>query len=526
MVLLDCASGVEKLEDGFYRIRIYDPNFPYLEVADEEYQENYLDFKSYHDHNKEKCAKDCKEKKHHTWEWRTSRKGSLLATLHGKVGYGEITQAWAYRLDTEIAKDFFKNGFKYDFSPRYETIWFDADTQNFELSNLDYGSTLALVTNDELVNIDKKFEFTSHARSAEVKNDNMGFNLSGPKGAYEISFSNGVVIIRCNDNMNIIETNGQVTFTMNEENDTLSITADNDSNVEVIQENIFDRDVYTAVTLEGDMKAGQTVEVSLDDNDNFSVSASEGVVMDMEVESTKSKNKEFKAEDVVLGDAEYALQDVLSGKTEVTSQPVETPTEQPSQPDTSGNDKPAVKKDTTTASGWAKSTLDLAYEAGIVPALTGDPAFKAAITREQFAELAVAMVSAVCGRPELTGEKTFSDCINPDVLLAAEMGIVSGVGNGKFDPKTTTNREQIAAMVDRAINYINEQKGIDLTPAASDISKFADKNQVSSWAAESVGTLAANGIMSGTSATTLSPKDSCTVEQSIMLLYRVYEAAK
>ena len=66
----------------------------------------------------------------------------------------------------------------------------------------------------------------------------------------------------------------------------------------------------------------------------------------------------------------------------------------------------------------------------------------------------------------------------------------------------------------------------DLTPAASDISKFTDKDKVSGWAKESVGTLAANGIMSGTSATTLSPKDSCTVEQSIMLLYRVYEAAK
>ena len=149
-----------------------------------------------------------------------------------------------------------------------------------------------------------------------------------------------------------------------------------------------------------------------------------------------------------------------------------------------------------------------------------------AITREQFAELAVAMVSAVCGKPELNGEKTFTDCSNPDVLLAAELGIVSGVGEGKFAPKSTTNREQIATMVNNAINYINEQKDIDLTPAASDISKFADKDKVSGWAKESVGTLAANGIMSGTSATTLSPKDSCTVEQSIMLLYRVYEAAK
>lgn len=179
-----------------------------------------------------------------------------------------------------------------------------------------------------------------------------------------------------------------------------------------------------------------------------------------------------------------------------------------------------------TMSSWAKGTVEKAQDAGIVPMLTDNPGYKDAITREQFAELAVAMVEQVCGDVALTGEKTFTDCSNENVLQAAEMGIVSGMGEGKFAPKTTTNREQIATMVNNAIKYINEEKGIDLTPMASDISKFADKDKVSGWAKNSVGTLAANGIMSGTSATTLSPKDSCTVEQSIMLLYRVYEAAK
>ena len=176
-------------------------------------------------------------------------------------------------------------------------------------------------------------------------------------------------------------------------------------------------------------------------------------------------------------------------------------------------------------SNWAKETVEKAREAELIPVLTDTPGYKQAITREQFAELAVAMVCAVCDT-EATGEKTFTDCDNENVLLAADLGIVSGVAEGKFDPKATTNREQIAAMVDRAISYINEQKGIDLTPEASDVSKFTDKDKVSGWAKDSVGTLAANGIMSGTSATTLSPKDSCTVEQSILLLYRVYEAAK
>ena len=50
-------------------------------------------------------------------------------------------------------------------------------------------------------------------------------------------------------------------------------------------------------------------------------------------------------------------------------------------------------------------------------------------------------------------------------------------------------------------------------------------NVPSDWAMQSIGELAENGIMNGTSDTTASPKDSCTVEQSILLIYRVYNSA-
>ena len=78
-------------------------------------------------------------------------------------------------------------------------------------------------------------------------------------------------------------------------------------------------------------------------------------------------------------------------------------------------------------------------------------------------------------------------------------------------------------MVSRAIEYLNDKDNKNVAPNAGDIEKFTDKGQVSAWAVDGVGVLVTNGIMNGTSATTLSPKDSCTVEQSILLLYRVYQ---
>lgn len=96
------------------------------------------------------------------------------------------------------------------------------------------------------------------------------------------------------------------------------------------------------------------------------------------------------------------------------------------------------------------------------------------------------------------------------------------MGDGTFEPKTT-NREQIAAMIYRAVQYMEKETGKALTPAAGSVEAFQDKAQISDWAVEGVGKLAANAIMNGTFRSTASPKQSCTVEQSILLLYRLYQ---
>lgn len=173
-------------------------------------------------------------------------------------------------------------------------------------------------------------------------------------------------------------------------------------------------------------------------------------------------------------------------------------------------------------SAWAVSEIEAAAAAGLIPDLTGDPGYQDSITREQFAELAAQLVQVCADANPAAAVSTFTDCQNESVRFAADCGIVNGVGDGKFNPTAKTNREQIAAMVARAVGYLEKDLGVDVTPKAGSIEGFADKASVSSWAAESMGLLAANGIFKGTSDTTLSPKNQCTVEQSILLCYRVY----
>lgn len=174
-------------------------------------------------------------------------------------------------------------------------------------------------------------------------------------------------------------------------------------------------------------------------------------------------------------------------------------------------------------SSWAEDDVMAAGQAGLIPTLTGSPKYQDAITREQFAELVVQTVTAVCGAPTAAPADVFTDTTNPAVFQAYGAGIVSGMGDKVFAPTTATNREQIGKMIANAVSYIEQQTGRELTPNAADLSRFTDKDQVSSWAVDGMGVLAANNIMGGTSDTTLAPKSPCTVEQSILLLYRVYE---
>ena len=173
---------------------------------------------------------------------------------------------------------------------------------------------------------------------------------------------------------------------------------------------------------------------------------------------------------------------------------------------------------------WAEKEVAAAKEAGLVPALVDDPAYQDSTTREQFAQLIVQMITVATGKEmEAAPAGTFQDTDNEAVRKAYQAGIINGMGDGIFAPKQTMTREQMATMIHRAISYIEKETGVKLLTKPAVIQGYIDENQVSDWAAEGMKALVANGIINGTSDTTLAPKAPCTVEQGILLLYRLYE---
>ena len=170
------------------------------------------------------------------------------------------------------------------------------------------------------------------------------------------------------------------------------------------------------------------------------------------------------------------------------------------------------------ASSWATAEIEKAMKYGLVPAsISGD--FTSPITREEFAELAVLLYGVYTGKKaEPASGSTFSDCKNPEVLKAFKLGIVNGIGNGKFAPKALTNREQIAAMLYRAVEAI--EPGADMSTVGAPA--FNDEKSVASYFLINVKFMSKNGFIKGASGK-FDPKVTCTREQAVLIAVRVYE---
>ena len=134
----------------------------------------------------------------------------------------------------------------------------------------------------------------------------------------------------------------------------------------------------------------------------------------------------------------------------------------------------------------------------------------------------VTILWRVEGEPVVEG-KDFED-VAPDewyskaVAWASNNQIVSGYSETEFGPNDTATREQLATIMYRYASY----KKCDLSKKA-DLDKYKDKDEISYYAVESIEWANANGIISGTSETTISPKDNVLRSQVAAILRRFCE---
>lgn len=162
---------------------------------------------------------------------------------------------------------------------------------------------------------------------------------------------------------------------------------------------------------------------------------------------------------------------------------------------------------------WAKEAIEALAQKGVISGkANGVFAPEDNVTREEFVKL---IVVALDLEDDKAGAE-FSD-IEPErwskkyIASAYNLGIISGVTEDKFMPGETLTREQMATIIYRAYSLYGDEK----TSAVA----FDDDKDISQYAKEAVGVLAAKGIINGTGNNKFSPKGIVTRAQAAQIVY-------
>ncbi len=138
------------------------------------------------------------------------------------------------------------------------------------------------------------------------------------------------------------------------------------------------------------------------------------------------------------------------------------------------------------------------------------------VTRAQI----VLILYRLSGSPSVSGVTKFSDVpanqwYSAAVAWASNNNIVNGRSNSIFDPGTAVTRQELAAILYRYNNYRGLSNG-----NLSNLSQFTDRGYVQSYAKEAMQWAVGNGIISGTTNTTLSPNGTAIRYQAAAMLTR------
>ena len=174
-----------------------------------------------------------------------------------------------------------------------------------------------------------------------------------------------------------------------------------------------------------------------------------------------------------------------------------------------------------TPSVWAAAEIDKAQAAGLtVDSLLS--LYNKPITRVEFSELVVKLYETATGEIAVAvSPNPFTDTTNEAVLKAYGLGIIKGVSADKFAPNANISRQEIGVMLQRELQAAKPDGIYVVTADYTNV--FADESQIAIWAIDAVRFMNQEGIVNGVGGNMIDPKGMATREQSMIMVYRVYE---
>jgi N-acetylmuramoyl-L-alanine amidase len=179
---------------------------------------------------------------------------------------------------------------------------------------------------------------------------------------------------------------------------------------------------------------------------------------------------------------------------------------------------------------WAKSYVSTLANKLVVEGVS-DTQFEPerSITRAEFAALIVRSIGL--NRDSTTSANgSFNDVSStawyaPVVAAAAKAGIVEGYEDGTFRPNAEITREELAAMVVRAMDYTGSKPEVSTARKIELLNRYSDSSNIV-WGHNELAAAIDTGIIQGITDSTLSPRSDATRAQSATMLFRMLQKLK
>ncbi|MFD0618107.1 S-layer homology domain-containing protein [Paenibacillus sp. GCM10027629] len=173
--------------------------------------------------------------------------------------------------------------------------------------------------------------------------------------------------------------------------------------------------------------------------------------------------------------------------------------------------------DVESVEAWAGKQIQVAAAKGIIEG-KGEGNFdpRAKVTRAEFAKMLVKALEL----ESTTAKNEFSDVADTSwaaeyVAAASSLGIINGVGNGKFDPNAEITRAQMAAMISRALKLTKTTVADD-----SVLNTFTDADAIPTSLKSDISVAVNEGLIIGSNGK-FNPKGSATRAEAAVVIYRV-----
>jgi len=180
---------------------------------------------------------------------------------------------------------------------------------------------------------------------------------------------------------------------------------------------------------------------------------------------------------------------------------------------------------TDVTSHWAKNAINDMGSRMVVTGM-GDGSYEPdrSITRAEFAAIVVRALGLQKGATESAfSDVTLTDWFNGYVDTATAYSLITGYDSVSYGPSDTITREQAMTILARAMKLTGLSVSLTDSETSAILANYTDSAGVSSYAKAAAALCIKTGVVTGSSATTLSPKAYVTRAEVAVMVQRLLQ---